>query len=192
MATVKQSESAQSKETAQSKPKAATVTTASDFNFDEYEKAINEAVTGWEEEQVGFPPYWNPSHVGNALIAKVIMRDERDPSFVRYILQAVKFPLVCKKGPSEDAEQVIVQPGEFFTMSAYAALPLERFFDLEVVVKVANKRKLPGNEASDGVKRDLWEFKVLVSPESKKILANRREDEHKRLLAARTKQEEAA
>ena len=72
-------------------------------------------------------------------------------------------------------------------MSTYAALPLDRFFDCEVLIEVSGQRKLPGNEASDGRPRDLWEFKARVSPEVKRLLAQRRSDEAKQLSAARTK-----
>jgi hypothetical protein len=142
---------------------------------------------GWVEEQVGYAPYWKAVKEGDAFIGRVLMRDERNEEFVRYILECTKAPVVCARGPAEGAEEVIVNVGEEFTCSAYAALPLDRFYGLEVMVIAKGKRKLnPTNDNPQ--KRDLWEFRVLVSPEDKKKLALSREEAAKRLAAKREKQ----
>jgi hypothetical protein len=145
-----------------------------------------EGFDNWEEEQVGFPPYWNPE-LGVRISAKVIALDVRDELFHRWTLQATRKSIQCAIGPAEDAEPVTVKPGELFTCSAYAGLPLDLFVGLEVLIYVSDKRKLPGNEASKGVKRDLWVFKLLVAPESKKLLEERKAAKvAKQLEAAKT------
>lgn len=152
------------------------------------------APDGWEQEQIGFPPYWNPRMTmvdptkpragmvpgtGNSFLGTVVNRDERDPNFTRYVVQASR-AIRCQNGPSDDAEEVIVQKGEFFTLSTYASLPLDDYFGMEVYVQPIGKRKIK-DDPETGEPRDLWRFSLMVSPESKKLLKNRRE-EHTRLL----------
>lgn len=143
---------------------------------EEIDRLMNE---GEEErlsnEEVGFPPYWNPG-IGKAFKATVMGRDDRNPDFIRYRLLALS-PVICAKGPSDDAEEVLVNEGEFFTCSAYAALPLDDYFGIDVKVVVWRKRKLDGNEASNGVKRDLYEFKIGVTGDTKEMLDAARKHE---------------
>lgn len=141
---------------------------------------------GWENEQIGFPPYWNPTMqeddkgktvagTGNAFLAIPIDKDERNPEFKRYVLEAIH-PIMCKKGPAEDAEEILVQVGEFFTCSVYAALPLEDYYGIPVYVRPVRKRKLAPT-AEINQKRDLWDFELKVSPADKKRLKERRAQE---------------
>lgn len=141
---------------------------------------------GWENEQIGFPPYFNPTMkedekgktipgTGNYFLAIPIDLDERNPEFKRYVLEAVQ-AIECKKGPADDAELITVQPGEFFTCSVYAALPLEDYFGYPIFVRPVRKRKLAANEENPQ-KRDLWDFELKVSPETKKLLKQRRQQE---------------
>lgn len=153
--------------------------------LDEYNKQILEGVKDWEKEQVGFPPYWKPKKEGDLFLAKVVLKDERDPAFPRYIMQATKFPIVCQQGPAEDADLVVVAPGDYFTTSVWAALPLDDFFDLEACVMAVKKRKLPGNDASQGVKRDLWQWEVKATAEVRKQIASRRLEARQALAASR-------
>jgi len=151
------------------------------------QEALNMAApAGWETEQIGFPPYWNPTmkedekgktiaNTGNAFLGMPIQRDDRDPNFQRYVVEALR-PIMCKKGPAEDAEEILVKTGEFFTCSVYAALPLEDYFGYEVFVKPVRKRKLAAT-AEIPQKRDLWDFELQVSPETKKLLKQRRKQE---------------
>lgn len=132
------------------------------------------APEGWEVEQTGFPPYWNPGE-GKAFKGVVIGLDNKDESFQRFALRATS-PLMCQRGPADESEEVLVKPGEYFSVSAYAALPLEKYIGVEVYVAVKGKRKLQDAKT-------LWEFTVMISPESRKILADR---EQKRLLAEQT------
>ena len=151
----------------------------------DFDKALLDAVKGWEAEQIGFPPYWNPKVIGNKLLARPVLLDTRDENFHRYVMVATQVPIQCQRGPADGAEAVVVKPGEMFTMSPYAALPLDRYFDIEVFITVTGKRKLPGNEESMNKPRDLWEFELKVSPNDRKMLNARRSEETKRLQAAR-------
>lgn len=155
-----------------------------------YNKQILDSVKTWEKEQVGFPPYWKPKSPGDLFLAKVILKDERDPSFPRYIMQATKFPIVAQQGPAEDADVTIVSPGDYFTTSVWAGLPLDDFMDIEACIMAVKKRKLPGNEASDGVKRDLWVWEVKATPESRKLIASRRAETRKLIMDERKKANE--
>jgi hypothetical protein len=158
--------------------------TAMESAAQSFDDAIASRVAGWEQEQVGFPPYWKAG-MGKRLLGRIAMLDNRDPEFRRYVIEA-SVPMVCQRGPAHDAEPVSVAPGEFFTMSAYAALPLDTFFGIEVLLEVISERKLPGNEMSKGVPRDIFDWKVLVSPADKKMLRARRQEETAALQIART------
>jgi hypothetical protein len=119
------------------------------------------APQGWEEEQTGFPPYWNPSP-GKAFRGVVLGLDEKDPDFPRYAFKATD-QVICARGPADDAEEVIVKAGEFFTCSGYAALPLQRYIGFEVFVVAKSKRDIKGG-------KELWEFSLKIHPEEKKKL----------------------
>lgn len=152
----------------------------------EAEQAMVEATKNWSRQQVGFPPYWAPLREGQPFFGRIVALDTRQEDFYRYVVQATKFPMFCRLGPSDDAEKIMVQPGDFYTVSAYASLPLEDFFDIEVLVVATKKRKLPGNEASKGVKRDMWMWDVKVeSDKEKRIIEGRRSEKAKELMAAR-------
>lgn len=122
---------------------------------------------GYEEEQVGFPPYWSPEEGGQRFSGIPIARDDKDPEFVRYTLIADRV-IHCKKGPAEDAEQVIVRPGERFSVSEYASLPLAELFGLPMMAVATHKSKTstPG--------QSVWNWKLFLTPESKKQLHARR------------------
>jgi hypothetical protein len=129
--------------------------------------------TGFEEEQVGFPPYWTPQ-AGRALKIRVVSFDQRDPTFPRWIVQATH-NVACQSGPSDEAEPRMVKTGEFFSMSLYAGLPLQRYVGEEVIVKCKEERDLKGGHS-------FWVWSILCTPEvSKRSLA--RQEEVRRLLA---------
>jgi hypothetical protein len=121
---------------------------------------------GFEDEQTGFPPYWNPSE-GRKFYGRIMARDERDPEFVRYVVQA-SCKHVCRTGPADDATDCEVQTGENFTVSEYASLPLADYFGLEVLVTALKKRPIKGG------KQDVWIFKLQVAPQTKALLMQRR------------------
>jgi hypothetical protein len=155
------------------------------LNTADFDSAILKEIQGWAEEQIGFPPYWTPGQIGRKFLATPVALDTRDENFHRFILKVTRAPIECQTGPSADAKKQVVKPGEMFTMSPYAALPLERYFDIEVYVEVVGQRQLPATEESKGRPRDLWEWRLLVSPESQKLLNARREDEQRKLMAER-------
>lgn len=132
-------------------------------DFSDWEKDVP---AGWEDEQVGFPPYWNPS-VGKVFMGTPLFKDERDPDFIRYHIQASRDE-VCATGPADGAEPVPVKKGEIFTVSAYSGLPLDEFFGLEMMA-VALKL-VPTKKAG----QERWVWKVRLPPQSKKLLQERR------------------
>jgi hypothetical protein len=123
--------------------------------------------SGWEEEQLAFPPYLNmepPSgdFKGSWFHALVITLDDRDPQFPRYVLQAAT-PLHCLQGKKEEQVDVLVKSGEFFTVSTYSGLPLERYVGVHVLVKCIGTRKVDQPQP-------MKVFQLKVSPEDKKLL----------------------
>lgn len=148
------------------------------------EEEIARLMNEGEEEQLvneetGFPPYWQPG-IGKVFKATVMSRDDREPDFIRYHLLALA-PVMCAKGPADDSEEILINPGEFFTCSEYAALHLHKYFGMDIKVVTWRKRKLDANEASKGVKRDLYEFKIGVDNTTKQILDGARKTEAKML-----------
>lgn len=123
----------------------------------------------FEEEQLAFPPYWEAGE-GKWFYAMIVACDDRDKNFVRYVAQA-EMPLECakgaKKGKSANYEKIVVQKGEFFTLSAYAGLPLDRYIGIRVLVKTKGQRDV-------GQPQPMWDFSLKVSPEDKKILLEER------------------
>lgn len=171
-------------------PGTSTPKSEAEKSFDQFFAA--DVPEGWVDEQVGFPPYWSPE-MGSAFRGMIMYRDERQPEFIRYVVQA-SAPIRCHRGPSDDEqEEVIVQPGELFTTTAYAALPLERYFGFEVWVLAEKKRTLaastnPNAKEGQKRKREQWDFRIRVSPETKKLLDDQRSETAKLL---QTKREEA-
>jgi hypothetical protein len=123
----------------------------------------------WEEEQVGFAPYWNPEPL-KWFLGRVVARDERDPDFVRYLMKA-EIDTPCKRGPVTDAEDVMIRKGEFFSISVYHSL--EGLFNayLEMgftpAMKVTAVKEVP-------TKKSGQTWKVQVSPDDKKLLTKKR------------------
>ena len=93
---------------------ATSVESAVDEQISDFEKQILAQLEGWEQVETGFPPYWKPV-IGEIITCKVATLDARDESFVRYVLQCTRNAIKCSRGPTDDAEEVMVRPGEFFT-----------------------------------------------------------------------------
>lgn len=134
----------------------------------------------WEEEQISFPPFWKPewnpdTKSGNAFFGMPVEFDDRDPDFPRYVMQTESV-ITCEKGDKANREVVQVQKGEFFTLSAYAALPLDRFIGMRVLVEVVGQRDV-------GQPQPMYVFKLKVSPADKAQLA-----EHRKARAAQAMQ----
>jgi len=128
----------------------------------------------WEEETVGFAPYWNPEE-GKWFYARIVERDDRDPEFVRYLFQA-GMPTPCARGAedSETFEPVMINTGEYFTISVYFSL--QGLFDLYLetghrpYIKVISVKKVPTKKTG----RNVWLWKVLSDPKDKRIMNQKR------------------
>ena len=125
-------------------------------------QSFEERYHDWTKHQVGFAPYWNPS-AGDWFEGIVMARDDRDPTFVRYLVKAT-MPMKCKTGPSDSAETVDVAEGEYFTLSSY--YQTELFFDKVllsgvqpiIACQAVSKRKTKESG------RSVWTWKVNSHP----------------------------
>lgn len=125
------------------------------------------APEGWETEATGFPPYWSPEE-GKTFKGKIMAYDgdeENDGAFPRFTVLATS-PANCARGPANDQTEVKVNAGELFNLSAYVQLPLENYMGYEVWVMAKNQRPLSGG-------RTTWDFDLRVSPETKRLVAER-------------------
>ncbi len=105
-------------------------------------------------DQIGFPPYWNPAP-GKKFFGKVVMRDERDPDFIRYVIEAgVRHQ--CQEGPSDEAVAVTVDRGQHFNVSLYAGLPLENYYGQTVLVTAMRKQDIDGGKS-------VWKFDLKTT-----------------------------
>lgn len=151
----------------------------------------------YEKDQVGFPPYWKPVDTGDWFRGKVLMLDDRDPDFPRYVIEATQ-EFYAYKGTALDAEPILVLPGELYTINSYSSLPLERYYgNWDIVGRTVRKRKLAAStkeDAQDYQKRprDLWDWEVMIPKELKQLLKSQREEESKMLAAAREQARKAA
>jgi hypothetical protein len=109
-------------------------------------------------DQIGFPPYWNPAE-GKKFVGKVIMRDERDPDFVRYNIEAA-VRHQCQEGPSDEARPVVVEKGQTFNVSDYAALPLSDYYGQTVLVTAIRKVPIDGGKT-------VWKFELKTTSEGR-------------------------
>jgi len=121
----------------------------------------------WEELQVGFAPYWNPSP-GAWFYGQIVEKDERDSDFVRYLVRAGT-ATACKRGPNDAAEEVTVKPGEYFSVSVYYSLRdtfdifLESGFRPFIRVLAVKEVK------TKTVGQTCWTWKVNIAPQDKKL-----------------------
>ena len=124
------------------------------------------------EHLLGFPAYWSPTDEPNAnghfgaFYATLIGFDDSDEEFERWVFQA-KHKLLCHRGTVEEQEDVIVNEGEFFSVSNYAQLRLKQYEGLDV--------KLTAVEKVDVKKGKMWNFKCETTKETAKVLAARRQ-----------------
>jgi hypothetical protein len=123
------------------------------------------------EEQISFAPYWKPI-VGATFIARPLSRDERDPEFIRYVLQAYQ-DMECFSGPTDDAVPTLVRKGQQFSISQYKALPLDFYMGLPDPIKLTVKATRP---SSDPKKNDMFVWGITTTDRCKKILDQRRDD----------------
>jgi len=127
--------------------------------------------SNWVDEQVGFSPYWNPDN-DKFFIGAVSARDERDPEFIRYLIKAA-VDTECKRGSDENAEDVLVKAGEFFTVSVYYSL--RDLFDfylesgLRPFIKVTALKEVKTKN-----KNTCWTWRVQISPKDKAVVEKKR------------------
>jgi len=128
------------------------------------------------DEQTGMPPYWKPSEeemdqgIAQGFYGRVIGRDDGDPEFPRYVIQAGQ-DTPCFQGGGDDAEPVLVKKGEFFTCSVYQSLRLERYIGIPVVVQALRKRAI---KTAAG-RRTIWDWSLRVPDAAQRILNERRQ-----------------
>lgn len=129
-------------------------------------KDFSDIPEGWEEEATsGFPPYWSPGE-GKSFRGRILARDVRDPNFIRYVVEASE-TTECVRGSGDDAEPVMVEKGQQFTVSDYFALDLRSVLGLEIKATSTEKVRTKGGN-------DVWLWKLAMPPEARKILHARR------------------
>lgn len=128
-----------------------------------------------DEEQIGFPPYWKPE-AGRRLKAMVVGLEEPDATFDRFVLRAAH-SVRCQRGPAEKAAEVQIKPGQFFTMSVYSGLPLQKYIGYEVQLEATEKEE---NVTKDG--HPMWRFRLILAPKVKALFEA--SQERKRLKQA--------
>jgi hypothetical protein len=124
------------------------------------------------EQVLGFPAYWEPSDEPNAngnhgvIYATVTGFDDSDPDFERWIFTA-KHTTRCFKGPVGDQKEIIVQPGQFFSVANKVQLRLKPYIGLDVQLTAKDKVKIDGGKT-------MWNFRLDVTKETAKLLTERR------------------
>ena len=138
-------------------------------------RAEFEAAPGEAQSASGFPPYLK-AFVGLVLDMQVLMIDERKENFIRHVCQYLgSTPLVCATGKVTDAEEVVVQKGELFTLSDYKGLPFEQLIGLPI--KAACLETIALGPAADGKPRNpmyKFTFKFHDQARDKKIYEDRK------------------
>jgi hypothetical protein len=132
-------------------------------------------VEAMHDESISLPPYWQPDEealeqgIAQGFHGRLVGFDDKDPAFPRYVLinEGPK-DLTCKRGPSAEAEDVIVHKGEHFTCSVYDGLPLGDYAHLPVLVYVKDK------VSTSTAGRTVWIWGMKVNSETQKILQARR------------------
>ncbi len=117
------------------------------------------------QAQGGFAPYYTP-RTGDVFVATPIDIDTRNPKFPRFLFSA-SHEMSCAKGPKKAVQAVTVRAGEDFSMSAYAALPVEDFLGIETRITIGEKIDIAGGHT-------LWQFELAVSPEDSAALEAQR------------------
>jgi hypothetical protein len=134
---------------------------------------------GYVDVNVGFAPYFSPTE-GAQFKGRLLDVDDRDPEFIRYTFMA-ETEMECFTGPSDDAETVIVRPGEPFNVSGYAQIPFEQYGGMSMIVSF--KDKVPTKTAG----RKVWRMGLKLKQEDYEILqARRRESMETRVARAKS------
>jgi hypothetical protein len=136
-----------------------------------------------EDSQSGLPPYWKAAMNGQSAVGQFfrgipMMIDNKDPNFIRYVMQAT-IPLTCYRGPVDSAEAVSVQPGELFTISSYAGLDMVRYLGFEIAAIIVEDTQLA--PTAEIAVRNFYRWKIRVPRETMKQLQEMRVEETKLL-----------
>lgn len=132
---------------------------------------------------IGFPPYWKPN-IAKGWRGIILARDIRNPKFQRFQIENTGPAFDCWTGPARDGVLVTVETGQVFSISAWRALPLDKYFGLEVVVIATGKREgMAPNEESDGQPRDMWEWSLWTKKENQRLLASQTKEDLQFLVA---------
>ena len=119
---------------------------------------------GYEEAQVGFPPFWQPDEKNNKFAGEVIACD-REGTFERWVVKATK-PIVCYRGDEKNRQEEVISPGQYFTMSTYSGLRLDRYIGMgEIVCFIKGEQK-----TKNGNTMYIWG--ILESSDCRKRLAS--------------------
>lgn len=138
---------------------------------------IAKLTDGLVKGDIGFPPYWRPK-IAKGFRGIVLYRDERANNFPRYHLENTGPTLDCLSGPAAESEVIEVPRGSVFTISAWAALPLDQYIGVEVAIIATGKREgMPATDESEGKPRDMWEWTLYVSEENKRMIASQRTED---------------
>lgn len=126
--------------------------------------------TDFVKGDIGFPAYWKPD-INKGWRGIVLSRDIRDPDFHRFLIENTGPDFDGRTGPARDGELKPIAKGQTFSISCHKALPLEKYYGLEVVVIATGKRTgMPGNEASDNKPRDMWEWELHTTKENQRLV----------------------
>jgi hypothetical protein len=164
--------------------KTAAASTANPGEFD---------TTAFVDLPIGFDPYWSPE-VGASIVANAEEFDARDPDFIRIRMRAAQ-PTMCKKGNTEDAEDVLVPAGGYFTVSTYAGITKELLYhvksDVKPVIKLIAEKKTKVRTGKYAGK-DAWVFRMQASAKDQAALASGRAEFMKSLNPAPEREEAGA
>lgn len=156
-------------------------------------KALMEQLVpkGAVQLDISFPPYWK-AELTSGFRAIPLRRDETQKfydvdddiwiPFVRYHWKNTGPALDCRRGAVDDGVIETVETGRIFTTSAFAGLPLEKYFGFEMTVLCVDQRKLPPNQNSKGQPRKFWEFQTFVMPEVYAQIESRREEDMRHII----------
>ncbi len=149
--------------------------------------------TAFVDLPIGFDPYWSPE-IGGFVVANAEEFDARDPEFIRIRMRAAE-PTKCAKGNVEDAEEVIVPAGGYFTVSTYAGITRELLYHVKSGIKpiiklIAEKKTRVKTGKNAG--KDAWVFRMQASAKDMTALASGREDFMRSLDPAPAREEAPA
>ena len=140
--------------------------------------AVESEEDEWVKEQIGFPPYWNPK-VGDSVQCMIQQLDTTDEEFPRYIaVYTGNSELKCYKGAKETEafEEVIVYPGEQFSMSEWAGIDrnhLAAYVGIEIRLTRGKDTKFKGD---DGKPRTFINWELMVKAKDRPVIEGRKQE----------------